>query len=146
MLDENGSLYIFDVIFAVVLLLMAIMVINIAVVSLPSPHYSESVRDFKIAQDIMETLGGKIDSADRTFLGDISDVLAENENSKESVREVSAISKDKFSQFKLSNYRFSESNVLDGEVLAGSGDYGKAENVSVASRNYGDYSYTLSVW
>lgn len=146
MKDEKGFLYIFDVIFAVVLLLIAILVINAVVISVPSPHYSESVKDFKDAQDIMETVNGKINSSDRTFIAEISSVLSENENSKESIREVSDICEDKFHQFKLNNYRFSENNVLGGAVLASSGDYNSAENISVASRNYGDYSYTLSVW
>ena len=146
MKDEKGFLYIFDVIFAVVLLLIAILVINAVVISIPSPQYSESVKDFKDAQDIMEMINGKINSSDKTFIAEISSILAENENSKESIREVSDISKDKFHQFKLNNYRFSENNVLNGVVLASSGDYNDAENISVASRNYGDYSYTLSVW
>ena len=146
MKDEKGLLYIFDVIFAVVLLLIAILVINAVVISIPSPQYSESVKDFKDAQDIMEMVNGKINSSDKTFIAEISSILAENENSKESIREVSDISKDKFHQFKLNNYRFSENNVLNGVVLASSGDYNDAENISVASRNYGDYSYTLSVW
>ena len=146
MKDEKGLLYIFDVIFAVVLLLIAILVINAVVISIPSPQYSESVKDFKDAQDIMEMVNGKINSSDKTFIAEISSILAENENSKESIREVSDISKDKFHQFKLNNYRFTENNVLNGVVLASSGDYNDAENISVASRNYGDYSYTLSVW
>ena len=146
MKDEKGLLYIFDVIFAVVLLLIAILVINAVVISIPSPQYSESVKDFKDAQDIMEMINGKINSSDKTFIAEISSILAENENSKESIREVSDISKDKFHQFKLNNYRFTENNVLNGVVLASSGDYNDAENISVASRNYGDYSYTLSVW
>ena len=146
MKDEKGLLYIFDVIFAVVLLLIAILVINAVVISIPSPQYSESVKDFKDAQDIMEMVNGKINSSDKTFIAEISSILVENENSKESIREVSDISKDKFHQFKLNNYRFTENNVLNGVVLASSGDYNDAENISVASRNYGDYSYTLSVW
>jgi hypothetical protein len=43
-------------------------------------------------------------------------------------------------------YRFSETNMLDDKVLASSGEYSDADNVSVAIRSYGDYSYTLSVW
>ena len=41
---------------------------------------------------------------------------------------------------------FCENNVLKGKVLASSRDYSKAGDVSVATRNYGDYSYTLSTW
>ena len=146
MKDEKGSLYIFDAILAIILLLLVIFIINSAVISVPTPSYSQSVKDFTTAQDIMETLSGKVNFTDRTFLGDISIVLAENENSKESIEEVSDISKIKFSKLKLDNYRFSENNVLGGEVLASKGDYSHAENISVAGRSYGDYYYTLEVW
>ena len=94
----------------------------------------------------MELLSGKVDFTDQTFLGEISNILKENKNSKQSIREVSKISKDKLDSYNLDNYQFSENNVLKGEVLASSGDYKKAQNVSVATRNYGDYSFTLSVW
>lgn len=146
MKDNSGSLYIFDAILAVILLLAVILAINSAVISIPPVHYSESVHDFKIAQDVMETLSGKVNSSDRTFLADISIILAENNNSKESVREVSDISKNKFDKLKLTNYRFAENSVLEGKVLASCGDYNSADNISQASRTYGDYLYTLSVW
>ena len=94
----------------------------------------------------MEILSGKINYTDRTFIGDISEILRGNENSKESVSEVSKLSEDKLNTLKLENYRFSETNVLDNKVLASSGDYSKANDVSVAIRTYGDYSYTLSIW
>ena len=56
------------------------------------------------------------------------------------------ISKDKLKSYNLNHYQFSEENVLNGEVLAASGDLNNAQNVSVASRNYGQYSYSLKVW
>ena len=130
---------------AVVLLLIVFLVVN-TVISIPDPTYSDSVHDFKESQDIMETLSGRINFTDSTFLEDISDILKENKNSKRSVSEVSQMCQDKFDAMGLKNYRFSENNVLDGKVLAYNGDYDTAEDVSVATRNYGDYSYTLSVW
>lgn len=145
MLDNKGYFYIIDAFFAVVLLLIVILVVNSAI-SIPSPDYSYDSKDIKSAQDIMELLSGKVSFDDRTFIEDISTVLIDNKNSKGSIREVSKICKDKFSDFHLKNYKFSENNVLKGKVLASSGDYSKAEKVSVATRNYGDYSYTLSVW
>ena len=130
---------------AVVLLLIVFLVVN-TVISIPDPTYSDSVRDFKESQDIMETLSGRINFTDSTFLEDISEILKEDKNSKKSVSEVSQMCQDKFDAMGLKNYRFSENNVLDGKVLASDGDYDDAEDVSVATRNYGDYSYTLSVW
>lgn len=145
MLDEKGNFYIIDAVLAVIILLIVFLALNIAI-SIPSPDYSYQTRDIKTAQDIMEILSGKVNVTDRTFIGDISTVLSEKEDSKEAIREVSKMSRDKFDLYNLENYRFCENNVLDGEVLASSGDYSKAGEVSVASRAYGDYYYTLYLW
>ena len=145
MLDEKGSLYIMEAILAIVLLLAVFLIVN-TVISIPGPDYSYQTNDFKTSQDIMQTLGGKVYFSDRTFLGEISGILKDGKNSKESIRKVSNISKNKFDNLKIKNYRFSESNILDDEVLASSGDFSRATNVSVATRTYGDYYYTLSVW
>lgn len=145
MLDEKGYFYIIDAILAVVLLLIVFFAVNTAI-SISSPDYSYDSHEIKIAQDTMEILTGKVNFTDETFLGEISKILRENENSKESIDNVSRICKNKFKSMNLDNYRFSENNILNEKVLASSGDYSKARNVSVATRSYGDYSYTLSVW
>ena len=145
MLDEKGSFYLIESILAIVILLMAIFVVN-TVISIPSPEYSYDSQDFKTSQDIMEALSGKVNFDDRSFIGTISDILKENKNSKQSVSEVSHICQDKFDTYKLKNYRFCENNVLDGKVLASSGDFSKANDISQATRTYGDYSYSLYVW
>ena len=145
MLDEKGNFFIIDAILAIVLLLIVVMVFNM-VISLPESNYSSEIKDSNSAQDIMQILSGKIDFTDSTFIEDISVILKENENSKESVSEVSEKCEDRFKSLNLKNYRFSETNVLDGKVLASLGDYSDAEDVSVATRTYGEYSYTLSVW
>lgn len=144
MLDNKGSFYIFDAILAVVLLLIVFLVIN-AAISIPASDYSYESRDIRTAQDIMELLSGKVDFNDNTFLGKISEILKEGKNSKESVRKVSELSKDRLNSYNLENYMLCENNVLKGEVLASKEDYEKATGVDVATRNYGDYSYTLSV-
>ena len=145
MLDSKGSFFIIDAILAIVLILIVFFIVNSAI-SIPTPEYSYQTKDNRDVQDIMELLSGKVDFTDQTFLGEISNILKENKNSKQSIREVSKISKDKLDSYNLDNYQFSENNVLKGEVLASSGDYKKAQNVSVATRNYGDDSFTLSVW
>ncbi|MBQ2665343.1 hypothetical protein [Methanobrevibacter sp.] len=145
MLDDKGSFYIFDAILAIVLLLIAFLVFNTAI-SIPTTDYSYETMDIRTAQDVMELLGGKIDFNDETFLGKISKILEDGENSKESISEVSGISKDKLDSYEIKNYRFTENNVLDGEVLASSGDFKKAKDVNVASRTYDGYSYTLAIW
>ena len=145
MLDNKGSFYIFDAIIAVVLILLVFLVVN-ATISLPTSDYSYESKDIRTAQDVMELLSGKVDFDDRTFLEEISSILEDGENSKESIGEASEISKRKLDSYNIKNYRFTENDVLDGEVLASSGDYKKADNVDVASRTYGDYSYSLSIW
>ena len=145
MLDNKGSFYIIDAILAVVLLLIVFLVVNTAI-TMPAHDYSYESKDIKDAQDIMELLSGKIDFNDNTFLGVISDILKNGKNSKESVSRVSEISKDKLNSYNLKNYMLTENNILKGKVLASKGDYKKATNVDVATRTYGDYSYTLSLW
>lgn len=145
MLDNKGSFYLIDAILAVVLLLIVFLAIN-ATVTMPTHEYSYETRDIRTAQDVMELLSGRIDFQDKSFISKISGILKEGENSKESVREVSKISRDRLDSYDLENYRLVESNVLNDEVLALKGNYDDAENVSVATRTYGDYSFTLSTW
>ena len=145
MLDNKGSFYIFDAILAIFLLLIVFLVVN-AAISLPSADYSYESKDIRTAQDVMELLSGKINFNDMTFLSKISKILEDGKNSKQSVREVSDICKDKLDSYNLKNYEFSENNILKGKVLASYGDYKKANDVDVATRNFGDYSYTLSLW
>ena len=145
MLDNRGSIYIIDAILAVIFLLIISLSIN-TVITIPSHDYSYESHDIRSAQEIMDLLSGKIDFEDQTFLSEISEILKEDQNSRESINEVSKLSKNKLNSYDLSNYKFSESNVLNDEVLASSGNYNNADNVHTASRNYGEYSYTLSVW
>ena len=144
-MDNKGTFYIMDAILAIFLLLLVFLIVN-ATISIPSVDYSVQSKDIRTAQDVMELLSGKIDFHDQSFLGKISNILEEDENSKESIREVSEISKSKLDSYKIKNYQFRENNVLKGKVLASKGDYSKAGNVNVAARTYGEYSYTLSVW
>ena len=145
MLDDKGYFHIIDAILAVVLLLTVFLIVNTAI-SIPNPDFSYETHDIRLAQDAMELLSGKVNFTDQTFLAEISQILEEGENSKESIRKVSKLSADRLDSFDIKNYRFSESNVLKGKVLASSGDYSKASDISAATRDYGDYSYTLSVW
>ena len=142
--DHKGSLYLADAILALSILIIVMLMLN-TLVSIPNPTYSDVSHDSKDAQDVMEILSGKVNFQDKTFLSRITAILKENKNSKESIREVSQICDDKFSEFKLTNYRFVETNHLDS-VLSGSGDFSKAGNLSVATRNFDGYSYTLYVW
>ena len=145
MLDEKGNFFIIDAVLAVILLLAVFIVFNSAI-SIPDSSYSNEIKESKNAQDIMEILSGKVYYSDGTFISDISEILKENKNSKDSIREVSGLCKNKFESLKIKNYRFSETNVLKDKVLASSGDYSNAKDVSSATRSYGDYYFTLSTW
>lgn len=145
MTDEKGSFYLIESILAISILLVAILVVN-TVISLPSPDYSYETKDFKTSQDVMEVLSKKINFTDQTFIGEISTTLKENKNSKKSIREVSEICQNKLDSYNLENYRFCENNKLKGKVLASSGNFDNANDVSVATRTYGEYSFTLYVW
>ena len=145
MKDNKGNLYIIEAILGITVLLVALLVVN-TVISIPSPDYSYESHDLVSAQDTMEILSGKIGFEDQTFLGQISTILKENKNSKKSIREVSAICQNKLDSFKLTNYKFCENNKLKGKVLAYNGNDDNVKSVSVATRDYGDYSYTLYVW
>lgn len=145
MKDKKGNFYILDAILVLILVLMVIFIVN-TVISTPDPLYSDTTKDFKTSQDIMETLSGKINFTDKTFIENISTVLKEGRNSKESISKVSDICEDKFDSMDIENYRFSETNKLNNKVLASNGNYASANNISVASRSYGEYFYTLSSW
>lgn len=145
MLDNKGNLIIIDAVVIISLLFIVLMTVNM-IISIPEPVYSDTIRNSQDAQDVMQTLSGKVNFTDGSFLEDISNILIENDNSKESLRTVSDICKNKFESLNIKNYKFSETNVLNNKVLSYSGDYSSAANVTVASRMYGDYYYTLSVW
>lgn len=145
MLDNKGSFYIIDAILAIVLILIVFLVFNSAI-TMPTHEYSYETKDIRTAQDVMESLAGKIDVTDQTFISKISGILKDEKNSKESIREVSDICKEKLDSFNLKHYEFCENNVLAGEILASNADSSRAGSVSVATRTYGDYSYTLYVW
>ena len=143
MKDEKGYFYIIDAFLAIVILLIAILMVN-SVISTTNPSYSTDSRDFTSAQDTMELLSAKVNFTDRVFIEDISNILSKNHNSKQSVREVSKLCSEKFKKLGIDHYQFRENNVLGGKVLASSGTVG--EDVSIATRNYGDYSYTLYLY
>lgn len=145
MLDNKGNLIIIDAIVIISLLFIVLMTVNM-IISIPEPVYSDTVRNSQDAQDLMQTLSSKVNFTDDSFLAEISNILIENDNSKESIRVVSDICKNKFQSLNIKNYKFSEINILNNKILAYSGDYSSADNVAVASRAYGDYYYTLSVW
>ena len=145
MLDEKGNFFIIEAILAISLLLFVFVIFN-HVIFTENSDYLTVIKDSNNAQDIMEILSGKINFTDGTFVEDITLIMKNGKNSKESIEEVSQMCKNKFSSLNIKNYQFSETNVLNNKVLSSSGDYSNANNVSVAIRTCYEYSYTLSVW
>ncbi|MEE1129758.1 MAG: hypothetical protein UHW99_07230 [Methanobrevibacter sp.] len=145
MLDEKGNFFIIEAILAISLLLFVFVIFN-HVIFTENSDYSTVIKDSNNAQDIMEILSGKINFTDGTFVEDITLIMKNGKNSKESIEEVSQMCKNKFSSLNIKNYQFSETNVLNNKVLSSSGDYSNVNNVSVAIRTCYEYSYTLSVW
>ena len=68
MLDDKGNFIIIEVILAVILLLFAFTIFNLAIFTIDS-DYSSELKDSKNSQDIMEFLSGKINFTDKKFLG-----------------------------------------------------------------------------
>ena len=126
---------------------MVLMAFNM-MIDIEVPSLSEESNDFKTSQDIMETMSSKVDGRDFTVLERITYILAENNNSIASRREVKAILDEFFMVYFEDRYHYSfvETNQLNEDILSSNGDYSSSERVNVAIRNYGNYSYKLYVF
>lgn len=145
--DNKGFVTLADAMLSIFILLMVLMAFNM-MSDIEVPSLSEESNDFKTSQDIMETMSSKVDGRDYTVLERITYILAENNNSFASRREVKAILDEFFMVYfdDKHHYSFVETNQLNGEVLSSNGDYSSSERVNVAIRNYGNYSYKLYVF
>ena len=145
MKNERGYVAIFEALIVIFLVLTSVLFLNSVVVT-PNPSLSQKADNFNKAQDIMESLSGKVNFTDETF-SEISNILSDRWDKNKAIKEVSELTKLKFEELGLkSNYKFVEVNELNGATLLESGNYDSAENISIASRNYGDYCYRLYVW
>lgn len=146
MKNERGYVAVFEALMVIFLVLTCVLFLNSVVVTL-NPSLSQKADNFNKAQDIMEALSGKVNFTDETFLAEISNILSDRWDKNKAIKEVSELTKLKFEELELkSNYKFVEVNELNGATLLDSGNYDSAENISIASRNYGDYCYRLYVW
>ena len=146
MKNERGYVAIFEALIVIFLVLTCVLFLNSVVVT-PNPSLSQKTDNFNKAQDIMESLSGKVNFTDETFLSEISNILSDRWDKNKAIKEVSELTKLKFEELGLkSNYKFVEVNELNGATLLDSGNYDSAENISIASRNYGNYCYRLYVW
>lgn len=142
--DNKGFISLADALLSIFILLMVLIAFNM-ITDIEIPSLSEENNDLKTGQDIMEIMSSKIDGRDHTVLERITYILAENNNSIASKREVKEILDDFFMVYLEDRYHYSfvETNQLNGEVLSSNGDYESANNIDVAMRKYGNYSYSL---
>ena len=146
-IDNKGFISLADAMLSIFILLMVLVAFNM-VVDIEIPSLSEETNDFKSSQDIMEIMSSKVDGRDYTVLERITYILAENNNSIASRREVKAILDEFFMVYFDDRYHYSfvETNQLNGGILSSNGDYSSSERVNVAIRNYGNYSYKLYIF
>ena len=143
--DERGFLSLFDSLLAVFLLFIVFIAFNM-VMEIEVPSLSEENSDFKTSQDLMEILSSKATDRDYSTLEIISYTLDYNNNSLASQREVTGILDEFFSIYLSSgNYSFAETSQLGGKVLSSRGNVMDGDEVTVAVRHYGNYSYKLYV-
>lgn len=146
MKNERGYVAVFEALMVIFLVLTCVLFLNSVVVT-SNPSLSQKADNFNKAQDIMEALSGKVNFTDETFLSEISNILSDRWDKNKAIQEVSKLAKAKFEELGLKdNYKFVEVNEFNGATLLSSGNYDSAENISIASRNYGDYCYRLYVW
>ena len=145
--DNKGFVSLADAMLSIFILLMVLMAFNM-MSDIEVPSLSEESNDFKTSQDIMETMSSKVDGRDFTVLERLTYILAENNNSIASRREVKAILDEFFMVYFDDRYHYSfvETNQLNGDILSSNGDYSSSDRVNVAIRNYGNYSYKLYVF
>lgn len=142
--DNKGFISLTDALLSIFILLMVLIAFNM-ITDIEIPSLSEENNDLKTGQDIMEIMSSKIDGRDHTVLERITYILSENNNSIASKREVKEILDEFFMVYLEDRYHYSfvETNQLNGEVLSSNGDYESANNIDVAMRKYGNYSYSL---
>ena len=146
-IDNKGFVSLADAMLSIFILLMVLVAFNM-MIDIEIPSLSEESNDFKTSQDIMEIMSSKVDGRDYTVLERITYILAENNNSIASRREVKAILDEFFMVYfdDRYHYTFVETNQLNGDILSSNGDYSSSERVNVAIRNYGNYSYKLYIF
>lgn len=145
-MNNKGYFEIFDGLMAVILLFTVFLIFNLGL-NVPNDSVSTVSHDFRESQDFMEQLSSKVNITDTSFLEDISEVLREGHNSKNSMRMVSSMCEKKFKTLGLEgSYYFTETNHLNGDKIIASGNIDSATNITTASRHCGDYCYVLYVW
>jgi len=150
--DKKGFLSLVDVILSIFLIMIVLVSFNM-ILDMETPSLSEESHHLKTSQDIMEIMSSKIDGRDYSILEKVSYILSSNNNSISSRRDVKNLLDEFFASYfnddynyKNYHYSFIETNQLNGEVLSSNGDFEDSGDVSLAIRNYGNYSYKLYIF
>ena len=144
--DKKGIFSIFDGILAILIIIMALMIFN-TVINIDISQYSKENDDFLTSQDVMEIMALKVNENSYSTLEIIQYILKRNNNSLQSIKEVSVIAGE-FLNNTIPNKHYSlvENNKLNGTVIVANEPVYLAENISTATRNIGEYSFTLYIW
>lgn len=150
--DKKGFLSLVDAILSIFLIMIVLVSFNM-ILDMETPSLSEESHQLKTSQDIMEIMSSKIDGRDYSILEKVSYILSSNNNSISSRRDVKDLLDEFFASYfnddynyKNYHYSFIETNQLNGEVLSSNGDFEDSGDVSLAIRNYGNYSYKLYIF
>ncbi len=150
--DKKGFLSLVDAILSIFLIMIVLVSFNM-ILDMETPSLSEESHQLKTSQDIMEIMSSKIDGRDYSILEKVSYILSSNNNSISSRRDVKNLLDEFFASYfnddynyKNYHYSFIETNQLNGEVLSSNGDFEDSGDVSLAIRNYGNYSYKLYIF
>ena len=81
--DNKGFFEIFDGLIAVILIFTVFLLFNL-VITVPSDSVSTTAYEFKQSQDIMEQLASKTNITDSSFLDEITNILKDGKDSKNS--------------------------------------------------------------
>lgn len=143
--DNNGFISVIDGILTISIILIGVLLFN-SLIYTPLLDYSSYSHDFKTSHDVMEVLASKV-NGEQSTLEHIEFLLKSNNNSRNSIIEASNILNYSFNNLELNqNFYFTENNYLKGENILSSGDINQAENITIATRNIGNYSFSLYMW
>ena len=144
--DKKGFFSLFDGILAILIIIIALMIFN-TVINIDIPQYSKEHSDFQTSQDIMEIMTLKLDEKTYSTLEIVKYKLESNNNSLQSIEEVGVIAGEVLNKtIPNKSYSLVENNQLNGTVIVANDDADLAENISIATRNLGKYSFTLYIW
>jgi len=145
-MDEKGFLSLVDGILAIFMIIIALMIFN-TIINIDISQYSKENDDFLLSQDVMETMSLKIDENTYSTLETIQYKLESNNNSIQSIKEVAIISGEFLNKtIPNKSYSLVENKQLNGTIIVSNDNVNLAKNISTATRNIGNYSFTLYIW